>query len=100
MPESNFPGWRREVERALKFAEANAGESVVSTRDALFALWLAADRAPSNVRDLYRQFDEVELVRSAESLSVRDIASGVPDRAATNVERRLVLFALYDVRRG
>lgn len=82
MPKSTFTDWRQKVELALKFAEANAGESIVSTRNALLALWLAADRAPSVVRDLYRQFDESELVQSAQSISAPDIAAGVSDRVS------------------
>src|SRR5256885_11119991 len=35
--------------------------SVVSTRDALYALWLAADRAPPHVRDLYRDRESTRL---------------------------------------
>jgi hypothetical protein len=94
MPNSKPSDWREEVERALEFADATAGESVVATRNALYALWLAADGTPQNVRDLYRQFDEAELVRSAEVLGRKDLASGVPIEIGTNEGRRSVLFAL------
>lgn len=92
--ESKKQGWLAFVERALKHGAAVFGDSVVSTRDALFALWTAADRAPGPIRDLYREFDEDKLVREADQLPTKSLFTGLPLAVGSIPECRGLLFAL------
>lgn len=69
-------------------------DGLAGTRNAILGLWLAIDRAPSNVRDLFRGFDETALQNEAYDLEVADFFRGVPDRAGTRAEKQAVLWAL------
>jgi hypothetical protein len=65
---ANERKWLQDVERALDFARMHVGTDVVSTRNALFALWQVVDKAPARVRDIFRRFDESALVQDAVAL--------------------------------
>ncbi|OAF16581.1 hypothetical protein AYJ54_05365 [Bradyrhizobium centrolobii] len=86
--------WLGDVERALKFAQDEVGESAASTRNALFALWLVVDKAPSHIRDLYRQFEEDDLANAAAGLTAKDLFKDPPLAVGSSAERKKLLFAL------
>ena len=85
--------WIDKVRKTLRKAEQICA-GVAGTRNALLGLWLAIDRAPSNVRDLFRGFDEQTLQREASDLPFYEIFHGVPDAARTRAENEAVLWAL------
>jgi len=91
---ANERKWLQDVERALDFARMHVGTDVVSTRNALFALWQVVDKAPARVRDIFRRFDESALVQDAVALKTKDLFANVPLAIGTVDQRTKLLYAL------
>ncbi len=82
--------WIELVRNTLRMAEA-ACDGLQGTRNAVLGLWLAIDRAPANVRDLFRGFPEEELQEEAESLSFSDCFRVPSSSAQATIEMAATL---------
>lgn len=85
--------WIDVVRETLEGVEEIA-DGLEGTRNAIFGLWLAIDRAPSNVRDLYRGFSEEKLRSKSVSLAPHEIFRNPPGGGRTRAEKEALLWWL------
>ncbi|MBC9880862.1 hypothetical protein G8O24_26400 [Bradyrhizobium sp. INPA01-394B] len=86
--------WLADVKQAIAFAELSFGEDVVSTRNALYALWLTVDQSPGSIRDLFRQFKEEDLAKAGGDITAKELFTNLPLAVGSVAERTKLLYAL------
>lgn len=83
---TDLDAWLAGVEAAWPDLDACA-DGLVGIRNAIFGLWLLMTKAPSNVRDLYRGFDEAGLDAEAEVDARSDALPSLPTLCSTPAQR-------------
>lgn len=86
--------WLSDVKQAVAFAENSFGQDVVSTRNALYALWLTVDQAPGSIRDLFRQFKEEDLAKAGQEITAKELFTNLPLAVGSVAERTKLLYGL------
>jgi hypothetical protein len=85
--------WTEDVRQVIVAAEAMC-DGFYGTRNALLGLWSVMNRAPSNIRDLYRGFKEEELESESAALDFDDLFDGMLFSAETRMEAEHLYRAL------